>query len=58
MIDYRLVHLSPDRSIIWFGVKNRTTIEKDLGDIIRDLRVNSIKANRVFDILSVSKYVF
>ena len=47
MIDYRLVHLSPERSNIWFGVKNQTTIEKDLGNIIWDLRVNSVKANRV-----------
>ena len=42
MIDSNLVYLSTERSNIWFGVKNWTIIEKDLGDSIQDLKVNSI----------------
>ena len=47
MIDYKLVHLSPERSNISFGVENRTTIENDLKHIMDDLKMNSVKANRV-----------
>ena len=35
------------RSNMWFGVKNRTAIEKDLEHIIKDLKMNSVKANRI-----------
>lgn len=47
MIDYQLVYMSPDRANIYYEVKKRTTIEKDLESVLRDLRENSCNANRV-----------
>ena len=47
MVDYRLVHVLPVRNNIYYQVKNRTTIEKDLENILSDLKHNSLKANRV-----------
>ena len=48
MIDYILVYLSPEIYNIWFGTKNRTAIKKDLDHIIKNLKMNSVIANRVF----------
>ena len=47
MVDYRLVHVLPERHNIYYQVKNRTSIEKDLENILSDLKHISLKANRV-----------
>lgn len=47
MVDYQLVYVSPERPNIYYEVKKRTNIEKDLEYILSNLRNNSIRANRV-----------
>ena len=47
MPECRLVCLSPDRPNIYYEVKERTSIEADFVDIIKDLLQNSVKAKRI-----------
>ncbi len=47
MVDYQLVHVSPERPNTCYQVQKRTTIENDLETILTDLKFNSIKATRV-----------
>lgn len=41
------VSVSPNRPHIFYSVSVRTDIENDLSSLIEDLRVNSVRANRV-----------
>ena len=43
----RYVFRSPNKPNIMYSVQRRTTIEKDLGHILEDVRANSVKAKRV-----------
>ena len=47
MCDSKFVHISPNRSNIYFEVRPRTTIEADMAPIVHDLRANQHKAQRV-----------
>ena len=47
MAEYQLVCVSPERPNIYYEVKQRTTIEEDLADILSDLKINLINAKRV-----------
>ena len=47
MLECRLVCLSPDRPNIYYEVQERTSIEADFVDIIKDFKQNSVKAKRI-----------
>ena len=47
MSDSKLVHVSPNRSNIYFEVRPRTSIEADMAPIVCDLQANKHKASRV-----------
>ena len=47
MCDSKLVHVTPNRSNIYFEVRPRTTIEVDMAPIVCDLQANKWKAQRV-----------
>ena len=47
MSDSKLVHVSPNRSNIYFEVRPSTNIAADMAPIVRDLQANKHKARRV-----------
>ena len=54
MKECKLVSASPDRPNINYFMTRRTTIEEDLKHIVVDLKENSINANGVIILLSIS----
>ena len=58
MVEYRLVYVSPERpNILYYEVKQRTTIEEDLADILTDLKLSSINTKRVLVYCQSLNYV-
>ena len=42
-----MISASPNRPNIFYAVCKRTTIDEDMGHIVKDVKINNLKSNRI-----------